>query len=205
MPTLKRTTIEYADGEREVLRDEWSPFGYNKEKTYSVQVDPHTGQALISKHQIYDESLFNLGTSRGIPLFGDVRTESETRTSYKPVKSIKVEETNTGCIITTACAEMLGLPDNCDELQTLRDFRDNYLMNTLNGRIAVDLYYKIAGDILAMIEDDPAREKMLKSVFRKHIRPAVRLIKKGKNKEAAQLYIKAITYLIEKCSKKINA
>ena len=35
-----------------------------------------------------------------------------------------------GCFITTACTEHMQLPDNCEILEKLRKYRDNYLCRT---------------------------------------------------------------------------
>ncbi len=190
----KRTTIKYLDGTEEVLQDEWSPFGYHKEKTHKVQVDPNTGEAIVSKHQVY----------HGGVLPGVVsKTETTTSRSLRPVKSIKVEESS-NCIITTACTEALGFDDKCEELRILRNFRDKYLTKTHNGRRAVEIYYRIAPELLAILEGDPERDKLLRKIFRNYIRTSVSLIKKGKNKEAARIYVNLLAYLIKWCGTRIS-
>lgn len=49
-----------------------------------------------------------------------------------------------GCFITTAVCQSLGLPDDCEELQTLRWFRDNVMAKTEAGRKKIDWYYQNA-------------------------------------------------------------
>ncbi len=51
------------------------------------------------------------------------------------------------CFLTTAACQFKGLPDNCHELEVLREFRDNYLLTTDDGRNMVEEYYSIAPDI----------------------------------------------------------
>ena len=54
-----------------------------------------------------------------------------------------------GCFLTTACTEAKGLPDNCRELETLRHFRDNYMMNVPEGKADIAHYYKTAPSVYA--------------------------------------------------------
>lgn len=53
-------------------------------------------------------------------------------------------EQKKGCFITTAVCEFRGLPDNCAELECLRDFRDGYMQSFRQGRDMVAEYYAVA-------------------------------------------------------------
>jgi hypothetical protein len=75
------------------------------------------------------------------------------------------------CFITTAACEFRGLSDDCPELETLRAFRDAYLMRTAYGRDLVGHYYTIAPRIAnALTESDseqivwPAIEQCLQAI-----------------------------------------
>ena len=48
-----------------------------------------------------------------------------------------------GCFLTTACCEVLGLPDDCFELRTLRRYRDETLAAMPGGNAAIAAYYRI--------------------------------------------------------------
>lgn len=52
------------------------------------------------------------------------------------------------CYLTTACVEYYGKPDDCYELQTLRNFRDDILETTTEGRKMCEEYYRIAPPIV---------------------------------------------------------
>ena len=58
---------------------------------------------------------------------------------------------SSGCFITTAACHFRGLPDDCYELQQLRSFRDNHLMQTPGGNALVDRYYSEAPDIASRL------------------------------------------------------
>lgn len=49
-----------------------------------------------------------------------------------------------GCFITTALCEYEGKADDCSELQTLREFRDSYMLADDNRRGMVAIYYAVA-------------------------------------------------------------
>src|SRR3954470_9525489 len=54
----------------------------------------------------------------------------------------KCTATDQECFITTACCELLGLPDNCFELRLLRRYRDRVLARLPGGREKIALYYR---------------------------------------------------------------
>lgn len=55
------------------------------------------------------------------------------------------------CFITTAVTQAKGLSDNCAELQSLRKFRDEYLLTTDEGKALVKTYYEVAPAIVEAI------------------------------------------------------
>ncbi len=84
-----------------------------------------------------------------------------------------------GCFLTTACCEYKGLPDNCDELVTLRDFRDTYVPRNL-----VEEYYRIAPNIVVKIEGN---EEALEHVYLV-VQQCVKDIKEDRKEEALKNY-----------------
>ena len=100
-----------------------------------------------------------------------------------------------GCYITTACVKYMRLHDDCDELITLRHFRDNYMLSSNNTKEMVDTYYSIAPDLVKAIETKEDAYEIFKHTYKVYILEAVRLIKLEKNREALELYIKAIEFL----------
>lgn len=70
------------------------------------------------------------------------------------------------CFITTACVSYYRLDDNCSQLLTLRQFRDNILTKSLQGRNLIKVYYQVAPIIVEKIEssnDAPALYEMIYS------------------------------------------
>jgi len=92
------------------------------------------------------------------------------------------------CYLTTACVKARGLSDGCDELRTMREFRDGYAASREGGRRDIGLYYKNAPGIVQRINasDNPAA--VWEEIYARLIAPSVELIKKGRNEEAYALY-----------------
>ena len=101
------------------------------------------------------------------------------------------------CYFTAACTEYYGLPDDCYQLQTLRNFRDNVLLKTKIGKEIVSLYYTVAPSIVVKIKKSSNPELEFKNIFN-HVNNACSLIEQNKNKEARNCYIEMVNYLIVK-------
>lgn len=93
-----------------------------------------------------------------------------------------------GCYLTTACTMAKGLPDDCDELQTLRTFRDGYLSEREGGCKEIERYYSVAPIIAAEINRLPDAGWIWEQVYADLIVPCVQMIKQSKNEEAYYHY-----------------
>ncbi len=91
------------------------------------------------------------------------------------------------CYITTACVESMNLSDNCYELQTLRNFRDNFILKKENGVKLIEEYYINAPRILKSINDQPNPSEIYRTIFFK-IKEAVNLIDNHELDKAFDLY-----------------
>lgn len=101
-----------------------------------------------------------------------------------------------GCYLTTACVEHKGLPDNCLELTTLRDFRDNYLRKLPSGDEEIAEYYRTAPKIVDTINHRTDVDLVYDEMYSNEIKPCVDLILQGRNDEAYQKYKKLVTSLM---------
>ena len=70
-----------------------------------------------------------------------------------------------GCFLTTACCDYKGLPDDCYELETMRRFRDEYLLKQKDGEAIVNLYYDRAPVIVERIEKMDKKEAILEYIY----------------------------------------
>jgi hypothetical protein len=131
---------------------------------------------------------------------------SLTITVYYPNGGIKAvinprnSEEEGGCFLTTACVDYFGLKDNCSELETLRYFRDSYLLKSVKGKESVSIYYKTAPILVKMMQQDKDHHKLFVDVFRQ-IKLACNSIKKGNNKKAYLIYKSAFAFLYNRYKK----
>jgi len=102
-----------------------------------------------------------------------------------------------GCYLTTACVRGMGLPDDCLELNVLRNFRDKYLMSQPSGREAVKEYYKIAPEIVQFIDKREDAQSIWQNTY-KDIGHAVSLILSGDFEGAFKYYQQIISKLQDK-------
>jgi hypothetical protein len=90
--------------------------------------------------------------------------------------------------LTSACVETFGLPDDCDELQTLREFRDRLKKTDKNFAELVKEYYRIAPPIVAKINAQANFKEIYRNLYYQMVLPCVSYIKYGKDDEAVELY-----------------
>lgn len=100
--------------------------------------------------------------------------------------------TDSRCYISTACMRSKGLSDNCHELETLRWYRDNILVNTTAGQEDVTQYYELAPKIVAAIDASTAANDYYAEIYEKMIVPCVSHIEKGDYSAAYELYKKTV-------------
>ncbi|MBR2385277.1 MAG: hypothetical protein IKA99_06710, partial [Clostridia bacterium] len=118
---------------------------------------------------------------------------------FTPMDTSNNIKNNDGCFLTSACVNFLGLPDDCKELTTLRNFRDNYLKQTHQGQILVKNYYEIAPAILEKIEKSINKKDIFAYIY-KEISLSVKAIEQ-KNYEKAVCSYKN---MVEKLIREVN-
>jgi len=99
------------------------------------------------------------------------------------------------CYITTAVCEHQNKPDNCYELETLRKYRDHYLMNTKDGRKIVEEYYNIAPGLVMIMNMQKNADEIYDSIYQKYLLPCLNCIEKGSNEECRDIYMQMVRTL----------
>lgn len=100
-----------------------------------------------------------------------------------------------GCFLTSACTEARGLPDDCEELQTLRGFRDSYLRAQPKGAEEILEYYRVAPRIVEEINKRPDKLEVYDRIYRELVTPCVEWIKDGALDRAHNAYREYTTSL----------
>ena len=99
------------------------------------------------------------------------------------------DDSGGGCYLTTACVKFHNLSDDCDELTTLRNYRDNYMLKTENGKQDLAEYYEKAPKIVCAIEKLPVdTQTSIYEYIYSVIEKCVSFIKNGQNEQAYRKY-----------------
>ena len=120
----------------------------------------------------------------------------DSRQSYT-TRTESYEDHSSGgfCVITTAVCTTLGKPDDCDELMTMRAYRDaaaerNPLVATL-----IEEYYRLAPLLIERIDRCDDRLSEYERLWNDYIVETYRLIKAGDARAATFKYIDMVTSL----------
>ncbi|WP_417353601.1 hypothetical protein [Flavobacterium alkalisoli] len=97
------------------------------------------------------------------------------------------------CFVTTACCELLGLPDDNNILNTFRKWRDE----DLGGKDGVSEYYEFAPKILKVMEDKGETNYLYK-VISNYLIPMMEMLNTGKKEEAYEAYKEMSLHLKQK-------
>ncbi len=113
--------------------------------------------------------------------------------------------TQSKCYITTACVTVKNLPDDCEELTVLREFRDRYILQKENGERLVEIYYTHSPEIVRQIDAEKNPLEIYQELYA-IIRHCVYLIKREEYELAFQLYVSMVLKLKDEylSSAKIN-
>lgn len=107
---------------------------------------------------------------------------------YDDCPIYKHQSSSSGCFLTSACVSAKGLPDDCYELQALRNYRDHWLAKTEGGLAAISHYYIVAPKIVAAIDKLAERHEIYEMIYNKMIKPCVEFIEQKKYQDAFELY-----------------
>ena len=100
-----------------------------------------------------------------------------------------------GCFITTAVCDSFNKPDDCFELTTFRNFRDNWLALQSDGKILIEEYYKIAPQIVANIDKLTNANEIYKKLWCDWLAPCLEFIKVGDNVACKDKYVEMVNRL----------
>ena len=102
---------------------------------------------------------------------------------------------SSGCYITTMLCNRLGLEDDCCELETLRDFRDNVLQQNIQYQELLYEYDTIGPVIASHLEKEDI--SIIEKIFETYIKPVIGLLKEGKGEAAVSKYVEMTCSLEE--------
>jgi hypothetical protein len=116
----------------------------------------------------------------------------------KPAKPKKGNDTvDLECFLSTACIQHKHLPDQCEELQVLRKFRDEYMRASPLGQQLVKEYYSLGPGLVKAIELDSNKANTYRYIY-SCIKNACAKIRLQKNESAQEVYTKMVKRLSKK-------
>ncbi len=95
---------------------------------------------------------------------------------------------SSGCFMTTAACDVIGLADDCWEHNTLRTYRDCWLTKQAGGAAAIAQYYKSSPKIINRIAKSSHADRAWLKLYWQYILPSAILVKLGFNKSARKHY-----------------
>lgn len=99
-----------------------------------------------------------------------------------------------GCFVTTAVCNVLGHPDDCETLTTLRYFRDNFLLPSKFSYL-VDDYYARSERIVNYINNSSNAIELSQHIHHVFLQNIVFKIKQGAMEEVINDYKSMVEYL----------
>lgn len=102
-----------------------------------------------------------------------------------------------GCFVTSACVTAKNLPDNCVELETLRKFRNEYVLTLPEGETLNKEYKRIAPQIVEKINQNSDALNIYNDIY-SEITNMIYLINKNENKLALASYKSMVINLSSK-------
>jgi hypothetical protein len=134
-----------------------------------------------------------VGTPRGL-IVDNVSSRRQSLSSTEPMlqpsdrEPVQVRHCCSKCFITTAVCRARGLGDDCDELATLRHYRDTVLSRTEAGRADIHRYYDLAPAIVARIDSELDASLVYARIYTDEILPAIDAIRGGRHAQAHAIY-----------------
>ena len=108
--------------------------------------------------------------------------------SYDECPIYKDNPNSGGCYLTSACVEAKGLPDDCEELTVLRDFRDNWMKQQPGGAEEIAEYYATAPQIVTEINKRADAREIWNALYDALVVPCVQMIQAGAMEQARKLF-----------------
>lgn len=99
------------------------------------------------------------------------------------------------CYITTAVCENQNKPDDCYELEMLRNYRDTYLMQTDEGRSLVKDYYETAPGLVLIMNMQKEKDEIYDRLYRTYLTPCIHMIETGENEACKRHYMDMVNGL----------
>lgn len=99
------------------------------------------------------------------------------------------------CYVTTAVCESQGKPDDCYELNLLREYRDHYLLEEAGEKELVYEYYNVAPTIVKRIGKENDSNAIYEGIWETYLKPCIQMIEDNKKEECKEIYCNMVKQL----------
>lgn len=99
------------------------------------------------------------------------------------------------CFITSAVCETLNKPDDCYELFRFRQFRDEYLAGTEEGKGLIEHYYRIAPVIVTYINLHSDAKERYRRIWETHLLPCLKDLEDDRQEDCRKRYTEMVERL----------
>ncbi len=114
------------------------------------------------------------------------------------LKYVESSSSDEDCFLTTACVHHRQLQDDCMELQTLRNLREQYMRGQEEGNLLISQYSVLGPSIVKGINSCENSADIYDYMYQHMILPSVELVQCGQHEEAVQYYKTFVKALYEK-------
>ena len=97
-------------------------------------------------------------------------------------------DTHLECYVTTACIRAAHLPDNCWELEAMRELRGKYVAHLPDGPGLIREYDETSPALVRAIDQRPNSRQIWRSVYDQMIVPIAKLVRQNNYQEAFDQY-----------------
>lgn len=101
------------------------------------------------------------------------------------------------CYITTAVCKSFGKPDNCYELQTFRNFRDNWLRLQTDGEKLIQEYYITAPKIIKAIDQRKDAPKIYRNIWDAYLGKCLMHLEKKEYDRCKNIYVEMVKNMVD--------
>ena len=109
----------------------------------------------------------------------------------------KKSSSYSACYLTTAMCKVLNKDDDCEELETLRRYRDSYMKQDERFDPVLEDYDKIGPVISNKIMNDPNKDEIASIMKDYYIARAIDHINNGENLDAYNVYLEMTLALMD--------
>lgn len=145
------------------------------------------------KYDYYDKSTYGNTKHNSTHVKSDLN-ENWSKTENDRDKRTKDKTSGSGCYLTTVCMSHMqdNFDDCCDELMTLRWFRDNFVKKE-----DIKHYYDIAPIIVDKINSYPDNNNIYKWIYEQVVQPCVVAVQNKNYEFAYSIYKNGVLVLEE--------